>query len=134
MNGLDITLLAIMAVSILLGVMSGLVIQLFNILILLLGIFLAGHLSGPLGGFFARAGWDEHTCRIVAFILIFLIIALGLRFAAFFLRGWVKKLRFGKWDRILGGAVGAVKGYLICVAIFLCAVQMESSSMVDSLR
>lgn len=129
MSWLDITLFAIMALSILLGIISGLVIQIFNILILVLGIVLASHLDGPLAELFGNVSDNEQACRIVAFILIFLVITIGLRVLAFFVRGAVKKLRFGTPDRILGGLVGALKGYLICVAVFLTLMHVQSGAL-----
>jgi len=133
MNWMDCVLFAIMFVAVGLGLWSGIVVQVANILIIVLGIVAGGHFGGPVGHFFSRFVKNERAAQLAAFLVIFLIVAVGLRLAALLLRAILKKMHFGKVDTILGGGLGAVKGLLICAVIFLTLVHTREGRCHDGM-
>jgi len=136
MNWLDITFLVILLAAVVYGTFSGLVMQLCNALIIVLGIFAAGRFGTPVGDFLHRFINNEAFCQIASFVVIFLAVAVGLRLAAFLVRAVLKKLRFGAADRVLGAIVAGVAAALLCIAICMAGVHSRKGfigrSMQDS--
>ena len=71
--------------------------------------------------------------QFVAFIAVFVIVAIVLRIVVLRFRGLIKKLNYGPLDTVAGGILGALKGFLICVAIavglsFLSSGRLRSAA------
>jgi len=122
MNWLDFILIAILAVTIIIGIFKGFLQQLFSILTVILGLILAHN-------FYSRVSWLYHRfisyqllAHFLGFLTIFLaVLGLGLS-ASFFLyklaKGPVKLL-----NNVLGGVFGLLTGILICgVVVFAFSV------------
>ncbi len=134
MNWLDIAFLTIFLGAVLYGVFSGLVMQLCNALIIVLGIFTAGRLGTRVGDFLHRFLNDEAFCQIAAFAAIFLAVAIGLRVAALLLRAVIKKFRFGTADRVLGAIVAGVAAALLCIAVCMAGVHARKGFIGRSMQ
>jgi membrane protein required for colicin V production len=77
---------------------------------------------------------SETTVRIIAFLLVATVVALGFEFVG---RGMQKSLRLvglGIFDRVLGAVFGFARGCLICIALLmvLCDVAPQSELLVRS--
>ena len=134
MNWLDITYLVIVLAAVVYGVFSGLIMQLCNALIIVLGIFAAGRLGTPVGDFLHRFINNEAFCQIASFVVIFLAVAIGLRLVAFLIRAVLKKLRFGTADRVLGAVVAGVAAALLCIAICMAGVHSRKGFIGRSMQ
>ncbi len=77
---------------------------------------------------------SETTARIIAFLLIVTVVALGFELVG---RGIQKSLRLvglGTFDRMLGAVFGFARGCLICIALLmvLCNAAPQSDLLVRS--
>ncbi len=98
--------------------------------------------GGVLGGFFvAIRGYpslafrlspmiaDELIRNIVAFLLLFLAVYLIFVIAGILLHGFLKALKLGWFDRLMGGILGALKGVLLAgIIMFLLTVVLPANS------
>jgi membrane protein required for colicin V production len=112
-NWLDILLLAIIGVSLLLGLIRGLTRMIIGIAAVVAGFIIAALYYRPVSGLFNRLLDAEIWRHLVAFVLIFAAVLIVGGLISFL---WSKiitgPLRFA--DRVLGGLLGVVSGILIC--------------------
>ncbi len=117
-NWLDILLLVVMVVTLVFGLIKGFVRQTIGLAAVVAGFFLAAHyhpfLARALGRAFASGSW----ANLAAFLMIFFgTLAVG-GLVGFLL----SKLMRGPlrvMDRLLGGALGLIKGVLISGVIVI---------------
>jgi len=121
-NWIDVILISILALTSILGVVKGLVKQVFGLLAVIIGLILAL-------GFYSQASWlylrfisNEVLAHFLGFLTIFLIVLC---------LGWVSSYGLSKFikgplkllNNILGGGLGLLKGILICgVVVFALLV------------
>ena len=115
MNGLDIVLLVILAVSTVIGLKTGLIKAVLSLVGMIIGVILAGNyyvlLSERLT-FIPHAG----TAKIVAFAIILIVIMVIAAMLARFLK-WATSLMLLGWVNRLGGAVfGLIMAGILCGA------------------
>lgn len=122
MNWLDVILIAILAVTTILGIVKGLVKQVIGLLAVIVGLILAL-------GFYSQISWiyrqlvkNEVLSHFLGFITIFLIVLclgwLSSNTLSKLIKGPLKLL-----DNLLGGGLGLLKGILICsVVVFALLV------------
>jgi len=114
MNWLDIVLLAVLALVTFLGFRRGIIAMVFPIVGLIIGVVLAGHYYGTVGGWLPidnqeHAGWAGYTIIIVVSLIVSVILASVLRrFIRLVLLGWI--------DRLGGAILGLAVGGLFCAA------------------
>ena len=75
MNWLDIVLIAVLALATFLGFRRGIIAMVFPIVGLIIGVVLAGHYYGTVGGWLPidnqqHAGWAGYAIIIVVFIIV----------------------------------------------------------------
>lgn len=116
MNWLDLTLLAIWVILALVGLFRGLIRMVFPLIGLVLGVFLAGQFHAALArGLTFIEG--ENLSRIVAFILIFLAVLIGVSILGIFARKFLRLLTLGWLDRLGGLLVGLLIGWIAAGAL-----------------
>ncbi len=114
MNSIDILIASVIVLCLGLGVFTGFVWQVTGILSVVLGI-LAALILGPATSE-AMQRWidNPHACDLLAYLGIFAVVSVALRVFAVVFSHLLKKLKLKQFDRVLGGALGAVKGFVVC--------------------
>lgn len=114
MNWLDVVLIVFLALSVLGGLINGLIRTIVGLAGLVLGIYLAGRYYVAFGNWLPIA--NEDIASIVAFAIILIGIMVVAAIVAFFLRRLIGLAMLGWLDRLLGAAAGLVLGGLLCAA------------------
>jgi membrane protein required for colicin V production len=130
MNGLDYLLFALVAISVIAGVMRGLLREIVSLVTWITAVWLAWRyapiVEPHLGGLLAYEGVRTWVARGVVFI----IVVLAGSIAALIVNRLVRLSLFSGTDRAFGGLFGLLRG-LIALGLFviLChAVRLESES------
>jgi len=119
MSFLDIVLGVLLAYSIFKGIRNGLFVELASLISLILGVYVAIKFSflakAMLSGF---VHWNPKTIQIVAFIITFLIVVVGISLLAKFLTSVTNFAQLGVLNKLGGGFFRLLKTILI-LSIFL---------------
>ena len=119
MSFLDIVLGVILVIGIFKGIRNGLFVELASLISLILGIYIAIKFSSlakvMLSGF---VHWNPKTIQIVAFIITFLIVVVGISLLAKFLTSVANFAQLGVINNLGGGFFRLLKTILI-LSIFL---------------
>jgi len=114
MTGIDLVLGGVLLYGFIKGLWKGLFIELASLVSLLLGVYLAVKFSGFVGGMFdGQLPDDPKTAAIIAFIITFVAVVIGITLLA---KAFTKIADFsglGLLNRILGGIFGVLKTALI---------------------
>ena len=119
MSFLDIVLGVILVVGLFKGIKNGLFVELASLISLILGIYVAIKFSFFL--FFMLSGfvhWNPKTIQIVAFIITFLLVVIGISIMAKVLTSVADFAQLGVINKLGGGFFRLLKTILI-VSIFL---------------
>ena len=117
MNWLDFLIIAIVGWFTLAAYLSGFVRETVGLAAVLLGVVLAGIFHARLAENLQIFIDDETGTRIIAFLLIFAIVAIGGWAFSLLLRTTATLLMLGWADRAAGAIFGFVKGVLIVQAV-----------------
>ncbi len=119
MSFLDVVLGCLLAISIFQGIKNGLFMELASLISLILGIYVAIKFSflakEILSGF---VHWNPKTIQIVAFIITFLLVVIGISIMAKVLTSVADFAQLGVINKLGGGFFRLLKTILI-VSIFL---------------
>lgn len=121
MNWLDVLILLPLLVGLIRGLMRGLISEVIAFVVVILGV-LGSRLVAPSlsKGFLHWFEWPEGVCDVVAYVLIFLLIAIILSIAARLIMKLLKAIHLGWANRLLGGLFGMFKyGILVLIAVFI---------------
>ncbi len=112
-NWLDILFLAIIAVSLALGLIRGLTRMIIGVASVVAGFVIAALYYRPVSALFSRMLDAEIWRHLIAFVLIFVVVLIVGGVVSFLLSKIIKgPLRLA--DRVLGGLLGVVSGILVC--------------------
>jgi membrane protein required for colicin V production len=118
MGLLDIILGVLLAFALYKGIRNGLFIELASLISLILGIYVAikfsSFMKGVLSGF---VHWNPNTIQVVAFVLTFMLVVIGISILAKILTQ-VNDLAFLGWINKLGGGLFRVLKTVLIVSIF----------------
>ena len=117
MNGLDIVLVVILAISTLVGLKTGLIKVALTFVGLIIGIVLAGQYYDSLADKLSFAISDPGWAKVAAFAIIFIAVMVVAFIAASFLKRVASMLLLGWVDRVVGALLGLVGGALILGAV-----------------
>ena len=120
MNWLDVILVLPLLVGLIRGLMRGLISEIIAIAVVVLGV-LGSRWGAP--GFSAwllsQFAWPEQVCDVVAYMLIFLAIAIVLSILAKLLYKFLRAIHLGWANRLLGGMFGLAKyALIVLIAVF----------------
>jgi len=118
MNGLDIIFLFLIGSSVLYSVIRGLVREVFSFLSIILGFFGASYGYLPMSDWLRRWVENETLAQILAFVILFILIALSINLLGMVLIRLVKKMDLSWADRLGGAGFGFLKAILL-IAIIL---------------
>lgn len=117
----DLVVAGIVVLAALHGAWKGLAWQLAGIFSLIAGFAVGIPGSAPIAHFF---GSSAPLNRFIAVAVIYALVSLGIYLAAFYYREAIQKWKLDNWDRHLGGLLGAVKGYLMCLVLTFFAITL----------
>lgn len=118
LNWLDIIFLALLLVTFILGIIKGLIRQIIGILAVIVGLVLAVYNYATIAEFYARFISNRTLAHLLGFFTIFVaVLCLGWLVAHLLSKLMKGPLKF--LNHIFGGALGLLKGILICGVIVL---------------
>jgi uncharacterized membrane protein required for colicin V production len=132
MTWIDYSLLAILFLTTLFGLWSGLWWQIYRIMSLALAYVLAVRFHS-IGDKLCEGVLNEKTAKVAGCVLVF-VVALG---ATYLFGKFVKKVfgtRPGILGRVFGGILGLSKGALICSVIAFCLLEYNIAGQKEDLQ
>ncbi|MBI3571583.1 MAG: CvpA family protein [Gammaproteobacteria bacterium] len=122
MNSFDLLILGIVAIFAVLGAWRGLMREAISLLTWVLSCVLAWFYAAPISRLFRGFIEDAALRQLSAFVLIFvLVFVLGLAASWLIHKYFPLKRRLRLVNNLLGGVVGAARGAVIVIAVFLVA-------------
>jgi membrane protein required for colicin V production len=119
MNGLDMAAIAIIGISFLAAVSKGLVSELVSLLSVIAGVYLAALFYPQAAELLVLLQVGETVAHFLGFLAIFITAVLAGAVLASVVQRGVQVLRLRWFDRLLGGAFGLLRGWLIVAVVFL---------------
>jgi membrane protein required for colicin V production len=121
MTIIDFIVLAVIVISILLGVIKGLVREVLALAAWVLA-FLAANIAAPDAARLLPAGMASEEIRLLTgFAAVFIVVLIGLSVIAMMASKLVKIAGLGMVDRVLGGIFGLARGALVVLILVLLA-------------
>jgi membrane protein required for colicin V production len=122
MNSFDLLILATLALFTALGAWRGLLSEVISLLTWVLACVLAWFYAAPVSRLLRGMVEDEALRQLLAFVLIFAaVFVLGLVTSWLLHKHFPLKRGFRLANTVLGGLVGAARGGVIVIAVFLVA-------------
>ncbi len=119
MNWLDVALALIIGGSVIAGLMRGFARVFVGIVAAILGLILAAWFYGTAGGFLTPYVSHKSIASLVGFLLVFCGVLLCGAVAAKLLGMAFRWVGLGWLDRLLGGALGLVRGVVVAVVVVM---------------
>lgn len=117
-NWLDIILIAILLITLILGVIKGLIRQIIGILAVIVGLILAVYYYSSVAQVFERLVSNLTLTYLLGFFAVFIaVLCLGWLLSYLLSKLMKGPLKF--LNHVFGGALGFLKGILICGVIVL---------------
>ena len=129
MNWLDFLIIAIIGWFTVAAYLSGFIRETLGLAAVLLGVLLAGLFHDNLAENLQIFVDDETATRIVAFLAIFVIVAVAGWAASLLLRSTARLLMLGWADRVAGALFGFLKGVLIIQAVTVIFILQPALGM-----
>ena len=118
MNGLDVLILLPVLFGLVRGLMRGFVSEVIALVVVIFGALgariIAPQFSSALQAAF---NWPHGTCDVIAYVVIFLVVAIILSLLAKQVTRFLNAIHLGWANHLLGGAFGACKAALIIVIV-----------------
>lgn len=122
MQPIDYVFLLLILIAFVRGMINGLLKEIASLLAIVLGI-IAGRLLGEEVSLLLTEwfGWSKTVVSICAFVIIFLVVAIGLHSLAFLLKKILNALNINWLNRLAGGLFGAFKiAVIVSLVLNLC--------------
>ena len=117
----DYAILAVIAISVLVGALRGFVREVFSLLVWAAAFFVAYHFSGDVAELMADAVTLPSARTAMGFAGLFIAVLLVGGLLNYLLGKLVATTGLSGTDRLLGGVFGAVRGLALIVAVLLVA-------------
>ena len=121
MTVLDLIVVLVLLLAVVRGLMRGMVDTLFSLAAWILAFVLGKWGAAMLAPLLPVAVETPSIRYFAAFAVIFLVVLIGVLLLGHMLAALVRTAGLGGADRVLGGAVGLVKGVVILVGLTLAA-------------
>ena len=134
MHWIDITILAVLSLSLLFGLWRGLVNELFAI-VAWIAAFLAARIFSPdIADWLANSVQSKPVILLLSWVIPFLMAFAAINLIRFIIKSMVDIVGLKPVDRFFGGIFGILKGGLIITAIVLIVqlVQNKPSTPISS--
>ncbi len=133
MNKLDIIFIAILSITLIRGLLRGIVKELIGIGGIIGAFLIASNFYNHIIKYIEQIISDEKIAAIIAFASLFIVTLLLIYFLGAIIREFLKSLSLGWLDRIGGAAFGFLKGILISsLIIFMLTLMLSPSSSLIS--
>lgn len=122
MQPIDYVFLLLILIAFVRGMINGLLKEIASLLAIVLGI-VAGRLLGEEVSLLLTEwfGWSKTVVSICAFVIIFLVVAIGLHCLVFLLKKILNALNINWLNRLAGGLFGAFKiAVIVSLVLNLC--------------
>ena len=129
MNWLDVLLVLPLIFGLIRGLMRGLISEIIAIVVVILGV-LGARFGAPAfsGWLLSQFAWPQGVCDVVAYILLFLAIAIVLAIVAKLLNKFMKAIHLGWANRLAGGLFGTAK-YALIVLVVVFAMDRTNDAL-----
>ena len=121
MTLVDITVVVIVALSILVSLIRGLVREVLALAAWIVAVVAANLLAAPVAPWLPDAMPGEDLRLLAAFACVFVVVLLAMSVLAMLASKLVKSAGLGLEDRLLGGAFGFARGMLVVLVVVLLA-------------
>ena len=121
MNGFDLAVIAVVALSALFAFARGIVREMLALATWVLGFVLAIAYSGSLSGLFSWVNIAPVGQQALAFVLILVLTMIAGAIVARSLSGVIRAIGLGFMDRLLGAIFGVARGIIVVVIFALIA-------------
>lgn len=126
MNWLDAIILLPLLIGLVRGLMRGLVTEFIAILAVILGCVGAKIFGTQFAAWIMQQfTWPETVCNVVAYVLLFLGIAIVLNLFGRLFTRLLKAIHLGFVNRLLGGVFGALKWSIIVLSLVYITDQLD---------
>lgn len=122
MNSLDVIIIAIILISIFIGLLRGITREIFSLLSIFCGIIVASRYYQKLSLFFISKINNEILANAISFIVIFLVVAIFISLIGIILCKIWRILHLSLFDRVLGAFFGLIRGIIL---VALLAILIE---------
>ncbi len=119
MNWLDFAILLFLSIFTYRSYKKGVTKEVFGIAGLIIGLIGAYYYFTPLGMILEEYVKEPIVAKVIAFVVIFLFTNLFIRWIGSLLEKFLKGIHLGFINKILGAALGLVKGYIIVLLILI---------------
>ena len=121
MNGFDLAIVAVIALSALFALARGIIREVLALATWVLGFVLAIAYSDTLSGLFSWVDIAPVGRHALAFLLILIVVMIAGAILARSLAGVIRTIGLGFVDRMLGAIFGVARGLIVMVAFALVA-------------
>lgn len=121
MTIIDIAVLAIIGISIALGVLRGLVREVLALVAWVAAFLLSNFLAPEAARLLPQGMGSEEVRLLVSYVVVFIIVLVALSVLAVLASKIVKVVGLGVSDRAVGGVFGLVRGVLVVMILVLLA-------------
>ena len=121
MTVIDIVVLAIVGISVLFGMLRGLMREVLALVAWAASFLLANLLAPDAATLLPQAMASEEFRLLVSFVVIFLVALVGLSVLAILASKVVRIVGLGPADRVVGGVFGLARGVLVVMILVLLA-------------
>jgi membrane protein required for colicin V production len=121
MTVIDIIVLAIIGVSVLIGVWRGLVREVLALVAWVAAFLLSNFLAPEAAKLLPRGMGSEEVRLLVSYVIVFIIVLVALSVLAILASKLVKVVGLGPADRAVGGVFGLARGVLLVLILVLLA-------------
>jgi membrane protein required for colicin V production len=121
MTIVDIVVLAIVGISIALGVLRGLVREVLALVAWVAAFLLSNFLAPEAAKLLPQGMGSEEIRLLVSYVIVFIIVLVALSVLAILASKLVKIVGLGPSDRVVGGVFGLVRGVLVVMILVLLA-------------
>lgn len=121
MNELDYAVIALVAMSVIVGMVRGAIREIINVAGWILALILAGTFAQNLAIYFADWMTEPAYRLIVAWLAIFLVVLVISALLASLASELVRKLGLGGLNRTFGAFIGLLRGALVLLVLTLAA-------------
>lgn len=125
---LDVIILLPLLFGLIRGLMRGLVTELNAVLAVLLGV-LGSRLCGAdfATWIVTKTSWPQAVANVIAYVLLFLSIAIVLTLLGKVFQKLLKKINLGWVNRLLGGICGTIKWSVIVLVLIWITGQLDTN-------
>jgi membrane protein required for colicin V production len=123
---IDVIFSILMVIAVIKGYQKGLIVAVFSLLAFIIGLAAAMKLSAVVAGYIGKAvNVSDKWLPVVSFILVFILVAIAVRWAAALLQKAVEMVLLGWVNRIGGIIVYAILYITIFSVVLFYALQLN---------